>query len=65
MASSLVALAFHRKAVVAGAFDDAGVAAVADGVEVTFGGDVGGKFGVEPLLLVRGKMRPVRRFDRR
>jgi len=65
VASSLVAVAFHGEAVVAGAFDDAGVAAVTDGVEVAFGGDLGGKFGTESVLAVRGKKRPVRRFDRR
>ena len=58
-------MAFHRVAVVSGAFDDAGVAAVASEVEVAFEGDLGGEYGTGAVLVVRGKKRPDRRVGRR
>jgi hypothetical protein len=64
VAGSLVGLAFHREAVVAGSFDYARVGAVANGVEVPFRGDLTDEVGVELLLMVRGKNRPGRRWCR-
>lgn len=61
---SLVALAFHREAVVAGSFDYAWVGAVTNGVEMPFRGDLADKVGVELLLMLRGKNRPGLRWCR-
>lgn len=65
MSGSFVAQAFHRVAVVSGAFDDAGVVAVADRVEVASAGGLGTEFGARLSLVVRGKRLPDRRACRR
>jgi hypothetical protein len=64
VAGSLVGLAFHREAVVAGSFDYARVGAVTNGVEVPFRGDLTDEVGVELVLMVRGKNRPGLRWCR-
>ncbi|BCB74252.1 hypothetical protein GCM10022251_82790 [Phytohabitans flavus] len=56
MAGAGVVGLFDSVAVVAHAFDDAGVAAVAVLVEVSVVGDVGADGGDEVVAVVRGKM---------
>jgi hypothetical protein len=64
VAGSLVGLAFHREAVVAGSFDHTRVGTVTKGVEVPLRGDLTDEVAVELLLMVRGKNRPALRWYR-
>ena len=64
MTGSLVGPAFHWEAVVACSFDHTRVAAVTNGVEVSFRGDLTDKAGVELSLVLRGKNRPGLRWCR-
>jgi len=65
VADSFVGQPFHRVAVVAATFDDAGVAAVTAWVEVAFRAYRDGDLGALATLMVRGKKRPGRRVGRR
>jgi len=65
MSGSPVALGFHSVAVVSGAFDDPGVFAVADGIEVAFVADPSCQLATGSLLAVRGKKLPDQRSCRR
>jgi hypothetical protein len=65
VSDSPVALGFHSVAVVSGAFDDPGVFAVADGVEVAFVADPSCQLATGSLLVIRGKKPPDQRPCRR